>query len=79
MDLNDNVMRRFRFEVDAGDSVGHLRREVRLYTEAAVSLGLLFGFSENEFLDVAVNLILLYAVGNRRSHLGTHETRDDRR
>ena len=45
-----------------------------MYTEAPRSLSLLFGPFEDELLDVAVNLILLYAAGDRWAHLGTHET-----
>jgi hypothetical protein len=56
-----------------------LRRKIRLYAEAPISLSLLFGLFEDELLDVAVNLVLLYAAGSRLAHLGTHETGYDRR
>ena len=50
-----------------------------MYTEASIPFSLLFGLFENEFLDIAVNFIILRAVRDRRAHLGTHETRYDRR
>jgi len=57
----------------------HLRGKISLYAEGPISLGLLFGLLENEFLDVAIDFVLLYVVGDRRTHLGTHETGHDRR
>jgi len=61
------------------EQMHHLRWKICLYTEASIPFSLLFGFFENEFLDVAVNLVLLYVVGDRRAHLGAYETRYDRR
>ena len=45
----------------------HLRRRIRLYTEAPILLSLLFDLLRDELLDVAVDLILLCAL------LGTDE------
>ena len=63
-DLRDSRIRHFksgRMRIH----VFHLRRKIRLYTEAPISLSLLFGLFENELLDVAVNLILLCAIWDR--------------
>jgi hypothetical protein len=43
--------------------IRRLRGKIRLYTEAPISLSLLFGLFENEFLNVTVDLVLLYAGG----------------
>jgi len=59
--------------------VRHLRWKIRLYAEAPIPFCLLFCLFEDEFLDVAVNLVLLHVVGDRRAHLGAYETRYDRR
>ena len=47
------------------EQMHHLRWKICLYTEASIPFSLLFGLFEDELLDVAVNLILLYAAGNR--------------
>ena len=36
-----------------------------MYTEAPIPFSLLFSLFEDELLDVAVNLVLLYVVGDR--------------
>ena len=43
----------------------YIRGKIRLYTKAPISFSLLFGLFENELLDVAVDLVLLYVVGDR--------------
>ena len=43
----------------------HLRWKICLYTKASIPLSLLFGLFEDKFLDVAVNLVLLYILRDR--------------
>ena len=50
-----------------------------MYAEAPIPFSLLFGLFEDEFLNVTINLILLYVVGDRGAHLGAYEARYDRR
>ena len=61
------------------EQVYRSRWKVCLYTEATIPFSFLFGLFENEFLNVAVNFVLLYVVGDRRAHLGAYETRYDGR